>query len=67
MAAKDSHGVVVVWVPTKVIHRPESGDGISTMKAEGWELFPNRHVAEEASYNLCGKCFYHELKQRATA
>lgn len=62
MGAKDSHGVVVVWVGSGVIHRPETGynHGETIMKSATWELFPNRHMAEEAGYTLCGMCFWQE-------
>lgn len=64
MAAKDSHGVVVVRVSTSVIHEPSNGHGDWTFDSDDWELFPNRDVAKEADYRLCEVCFYRELQQQ---
>ena len=60
MAAKDSHGVVVVRVSTGTIHRPEFGGphGEWAFREGDWELFPNRNVAEEVTgYIPCRVCF----------
>ena len=62
MGVMESHGVVVVRVSTRTIHRPETGSeegghGIGTLRTEDWELFPNRSVAEESGYRTCLLCF----------
>ena len=66
MAARDTHGVVVVRVSSMVIHRPNygGGHGAGTLATEetdpDWELFPNQVCAEEAGYKPCGICFWVE-------
>ena len=63
MAAKDSHGVVVVRVRSRTIHRGDSGHFVDAVTNDDWELFPNRHVAEGAGYTkLCQGCFHSELR-----
>ena len=61
-AAMEAHGVFVVRVSTRTIHRPETGSeagghGIGTFRTEDLELFPNLAVAEEAEHTPCLLCF----------
>ena len=59
MANKDSHGVVIVWPKSGIIHRPETGrnHGVSLMQSQEWELFPSLIAAREAGYGKCEACF----------
>ena len=66
MAARTSHGVVVVRVSTQTIHQPESGSnhGYDALTTEDWELFPNIYVAMESGFKPCGSCFWNEYQQQ---
>ena len=64
MPAGNSHGVVVVRVSTRIIHRPYTGSsvgghGIGTMMSDDWELFPSLDTAleAEAKYRTCDLCY----------
>ena len=59
MGAQDSHGVVIGWVGSHIVHRPDTGKnhGYTIMRAADWELFPSLIAALEAGYIRCVACF----------